>query len=236
MARHSKWHNIQARKGKQDKVRANVFTKIARLITVAARAGGDPETNVSLRLAIDKAKAVNMPKDNIDRAVKRGTGELADEARLEEIIYEGFGPGGVAFLVEAVTDNKNRTAGDLKHIFAAHGGALGGPGSVQWQFAHVGVIRVTRGSFRHDGDVELALIDAGAEDIREEDNIVEVYSPVEKFQQVLAAVEKARLSVEDSGLEWTAKEKMTIADTAGADQLFEALDEHDDVKAVYTNL
>lgn len=241
MSGHSKWHNIQAHKGKQDKIRANAFTKIGRMIMVAARqSGGDPTMNFSLRLALEKAKEVNLPKDNIDRAIKKGTGELQGEA-LEEILYEGFGPGGVAVLVEAVTDNKNRMAGDVKHLFAGHGGSLAGPGSVQWQFVRLGVVRLDESQKSKvkslKSDFELKLIDAGAEDIIESEFGVEIRSSVPHFQKVMEAVQSFDLKPDEAGLEWVAKE--TIAPPAEAvdrmHALYEALDGHDDVRAVYTN-
>jgi len=133
MSGHSKWHNIQGRKGKQDAIRSGQFTKIAKLIAVAARNGGDPAMNFSLRIAIEKAKEVGMSKDNIERAIKRGTGEL-EGTQIEEAIYEGYGPGGVAVLVKCLTDNKNRTVSDIKHIFSKHGGSMTGAGSVMWIF------------------------------------------------------------------------------------------------------
>lgn len=246
MARHSKWHNIQVRKGKQDKMRANTFTKAARLITVAARqGGGDPEANFALRLAIERARAMNVPKENIERAVRRGTGNMDGEV-LEEMVYGGFGPGGVAILVEAVTDNKNRTAGDLKHIFGSHGGSLGSPGSVQWQFQRCGVVRMQPApigasgneKFRMQNDGELKLIEAGMDDICKSEAGVEIFCPVDRLPAVLETVNSFGLEPDDAGLEWVAKETMTLALEAESQvqALVEALEEHDDVKAVYTNL
>src|SRR3989344_2436035 len=141
MSGHSKWHNIQGRKGKQDAKRSNLFTKFAKGITVAAQSGGgDSEMNFSLRIAIEKAKAVGMPKDNIERAIKRGTGELNDGNKVETVIYEGYGPGGIAILLKALTDNKNRTVSDVKHLLTEHGGSMAGPGSVLWMFEQWGLV------------------------------------------------------------------------------------------------
>lgn len=241
MAGHSKWANIKHKKGKADKARSNIFTKVSRMITVAAReGGGDPDMNVALRLAIQKAKAANMPKDNISRAVKRGTGELKDGAVLEEIIYEGFGPNGVAFLVDSVTDNKNRTVSEVKHAFSKHGGSLGGPGSVQWQFERKGVIRFTadkKAAITDWDEFQLSLMDAGAEDILDEQEGVEIVSPVESFQAVVTLFEQSGIDPDDSGLEWVAKEKVTLDESTAnkVSTLYEALDELDDVRAVYTN-
>src|SRR3989338_3746709 len=167
MSGHSKWHNIQGRKGKQDAIRSGQFTKIAKLIAVAARNGGDAAANFSLRIAIEKAKEVGMPKDNIERAIKRGTGEL-EGAQIEEVIYEGYGPGGVAVLVKCLTDNKNRTVSDIKHIFSVHGGSMAWAGSVMWMFAQMGIVTVRSSEFTvRREENELALIEAGAEEIKD---------------------------------------------------------------------
>lgn len=241
MARHSKWHNIQERKGKQDKKRGATFTKLARFITIAAQNGGDPEMNFSLRLAIEKARAANMPKDNIDRAVKKGTGELAGEA-LDELTYEGFAPGGVAMLIDVVTDNKNRSVGDVKMIANKNGGSIGGPGSVQWQFDRRGVVRVSVDeAAAHLGDketIELALIEAGAIDITWNENGLEVVSTIEDLKKVTAALGNFRLTPSESGLEWIARETAEVDEETASKvmDLIDALEEHDDVRAVYTNL
>ncbi len=238
MSGHSKWHNIQGRKGKQDAVKSGVFTKLAKAVTIAAQKGGDPATNFSLRLAIDKAKAASMPKDNIDRAVKRGTGELADEARMEELLYEGFGPAGTAILVKVVSNNKNRTAPEIKHLFSKNGGNIGGPGSVQWMFGEWGVIEVSK-VYLKDGrlDLEMKLIEAGAEDIGDEDEGIIVRTKVENLQKVLNALKDAGIEPLRSGIEWIAKDTVALSD---ADQekladLFGALEEHDDVADYFTN-
>lgn len=241
MARHSKWHNIQERKGKQDKKRGVTFTKLARFITIAAQNGGDPEMNFSLRLAIEKARAANMPKDNIDRAIKKGTGELAGEA-LDELTYEGFAPGGVAMLIDVVTDNKNRSVGDVKMIAHKNGGTIGGPGSVQWQFDRRGVVRVGASEaalhLPDQENIELALIEAGAIDITWDENGLEIISTIENLKKVTAALSNFRLVPNESGLEWVARETAEV-DEETANQvmnLIDALEEHDDVRAVYTNL
>ncbi|HAT03622.1 MAG TPA: YebC/PmpR family DNA-binding transcriptional regulator [Candidatus Magasanikbacteria bacterium] len=242
MSGHSKWHNIQAKKGKADKARSNVFTKIARMITVAVQqGGGDSTMNFTLRLAIDKAKAANMPKENIDRAIKRGTGELDDGTTLQELLYEGFGPGGVAILVEVVTDNPNRSASEVKNVFSKKGGSMGGPGSVKWQFSRLGVVRLgTNEKLKIENkksDFELALIEAGADDIEESEMGIEIRCAVEKFKNVLDVVQSFGLEPDDSGLQWIAKEDVSIdAETsAKVQQLYDAFDELDDVREVYTN-
>lgn len=220
-------------------MKSGMFTKYAKLITVAAReGGGDQSMNFNLRLLIDKAKAVNMPKDNIERAVKRGTGELNDGTVFEEGVYEGFGPGGVGVLVEAVTDNKNRTAGDIKHLFSSHGGSLAGPGAVQWQFHRCGVVRVAAGQVKNKEEFELALMDTGVDDIVEGEFGFEIRTPVEKFQRVMETVKAMDIEPEESALEWVAKETVALdTDKAASVQaLYEALEDHDDVRAVFTNL
>lgn len=243
MSGHSKWHNIQGKKGKADKLKSGQFTKVTRMITVAAKEGGaDPEMNFTLRLAIDKAKEVNMPKDNIERAIKRGTGELNDGSTWEGAMYEGFGPGGVALLIDAVTDNKNRTSGEIKNILSKNGGSFAGPGSVQWQFMHKGVIRVDAEQkskiTNKKSDFELALMDAGVEDIIESEEGEEIICAVENFRKVLEAVQSFGLEPASSALEWIAKERVEVDDEAGEKvmKLVDALDENDDVKEVYTNL
>ncbi len=238
MSGHSKWHNIQGRKGKQDAVKSGVFTKLAKTISIAAQKGGDPATNFSLRLAIDKAKESSMPKDNIDRAIKRGTGELSDEARMEELLYEGFGPGGTAILVKVVTNNKNRSAPEIKHIFSAHGGTIGGPGSVQWMFGEWGIVEVSKDYFK-DGrlELEMNMIEAGAEDIADEAEGIIIKTKIENLQKVLLALKNLKIEPLRSGIEWVAKDSVVVNDDVGEKLagLFEALDEHDDVEDYFTN-
>jgi len=242
MSGHSKWHNIQGKKGKADKARGNIFTKLAKAITIAAQhGGGDPEMNFSLRIAIEKAKATNMPKDNIEKAIKRGVGELDGGAQLQELVYEGFGPSGVAVLVEALTDNSNRTASEIKHVFGRFGGSLGGPGSVQWQFQHLGVIHlgeIIRNKIQETkDDFELALIDAGADDIIDNETDIEIRCAMEKFSDVVGALKKIGIEPDDSGLEWIAKECVKLDDEASVKvgKFYDALDELDDVENIYTN-
>jgi len=243
MSGHSKWHNIQGKKGKADKARSNIFTKVARLIMVSAReGGGNPDMNFSLRIAVDKAKAVNMPKDNIERAIKSGTGDAKDGKVIEEVIYEGFGPSGVAFLVEALTDNKNRTVSEVKNMFFRFGGSMGSAGTVKWMFVRLGVIRLDESQKSKvqksiKSDFELALIEAGAEDIIDSEFGLEIRCPVEKFQIVLEVVKKNGLEPESPGLEWIAKEPVALdeATSEKVSHLYDAFDEMDDVREVYTN-
>lgn len=242
MSGHSKWHNIQATKNKADKARSGIFTKVSRMITVAAKeGGGDPTANFSLRLAIDKARAANMPKDNIERAIKRGTGELKDAEQIEEVLYEGFGPGGVAVLVETLTDNKNRTSSDLKNVFTKFGGSISGVGSVKWQFNRQGVIRLGESEKQKveskKSEFELELIDAGAGDIIDSGFGLEIRCPMEKFQKVSEVVKKYGLETESSGLEWVVKEEIKLDEPTSnkMQELYQALEEMEDVKEIYTN-
>ncbi len=242
MSGHSKWHNIQATKNKMDKARSGIFTKVSRMITVAAKeGGGDPAANFSLRLAIDKARAANMPKDNIERAIKRGTGELKDAEQIEEVLYEGFGHGGVAVLAEVLTDNKNRTVSDLKNIFTKFGGSIAGVGAVRWQFERLGVVRLGESEKykveSKKNEFELELIDVGASDIIESEFGLEIRCPMEKFQKVLDAVKKCGIEPESSGLEWVAKEEIKLDEAVSKkmQELYSALEEMDDVKEIYTN-
>lgn len=241
MSGHSKWHNIQGKKGKADKARSGEFTKVSRLITVAARqGGGDPTMNFGLRLAVDKAKAVNMPKENIERAIKRGTGELNEGAQLEELTYEGFGPGGAAVLVEVFTDNRNRTGGEVKNIFSKNGGTMGSAGTVQWQFKHMAVVRISEEQMKKlpsRDEFDLSLIDAGAEDLIESEYGLEIRGGVTALQHILEKVKSWNLETEDAALEWVAKETIQLSseESEKLQHLYDVLEDFDDVRAVYTN-
>lgn len=242
MSGHSKWHNIQQRKGKQDARRSNLFTKFAKAITVAAQeGGGDPTMNFSLRLAIEKSKAVGMPKDNVDRAVKRGTGEL-EGGKMEEALYEAFGPAGVAILIKVVTDNKNRTVSDIKHILLENGGSFGSAGSVQWMFEHKGVILVSSSQLVTNkiskDDFELRMIDTGADDILDsEEGKLEIRTKVESFQKVLNVLKELKIEVESPGLQWVAKNPVPVDQQTEEKigKLFGDFDENDDVEDYFTN-
>jgi YebC/PmpR family DNA-binding regulatory protein len=236
MAGHSKWANIRFRKGAQDVKRGKIFTKLIREITTAARSGGpDPESNPRLRLAIDKAKAQSMPKDNIDRAVKRGSGELGD-ASYEEVRYEGYGPNGVAVMIDCLTDNRNRTAADVRHAFAKHGGNLGADGSVAYLFSHVGLLSYPAGS-DEDRIVE-AAIESGASDVAvNDDGSIDVLCEPEDFEAVCAAMRARKLDPEHAEVTMRAATKAPV-EPAGAEtllKLFDALDDLDDVQQVYSN-
>lgn len=240
MSGHSKWHSIKHHKGLADTKRAAIFTKLGRAITVAAKEGGaDPTTNFRLRLATDSAKRANMPKDNIERAIKRGTGELKDANQIGEIVYEGYGPNAIAFIIETLTDNKNRTVSDLKHIFSKHGGNLGG--SVMWMFDRKGVIRVLKNAFEENkpsDELELLLIDAGLSDIHEADDMLVFITEMDALQSVEKILLDQGIGSESSGLEYLPKEYRSI-DSSTRDQLeklFEALEDNEDVNEFYTNV
>lgn len=233
MSGHSKWHSIKQKKGAADAKKGKIFTKLARAITVAAKGNPDPGANFQLRLAIDQAKSANMPKDNIERAISHATGEGKDA--LEEVMYEAYGPGGVAIIIEALTDNKNRTVANLKHIFASYGGSLASSGSVAYMFERKGMVRL-KSIGANPEEMELALIDAGAEDIGDEDGMKVIISAPEKLKNILNAL--GEIEVEYSGLEWVAKERVTPDEETleRIDKLFNALEEDDDVNDYSSNL
>ncbi len=236
MAGHSKWANIQHRKGAQDKKRGKLFTKLIREITVAARmGGGDPDANPRLRLAIDKAKAQSMPKDNIERAVKRGSGEL-DGADYEEMRYEGYGPGGTAVMVDCLTDNRNRTVAEVRYAFSKFGGNLGADGSVNYLFNHVGQLMYPPGS-DEDAIME-AAIEAGAEDvIIDDDGSIEVLTDPAEYEKVSKAMHAAGHEPDAAQLTMRASTSATLerTDAAAMVQLLEMLEDLDDVQEVYSN-
>jgi YebC/PmpR family DNA-binding regulatory protein len=236
MSGHSKWSQIKRQKGAHDAKRGAVFTKVAREISMAARAGGgDPDANFKLRLAMEKARAVNMPADNVKRAIERAAG-AGDGEQYEEIVYEGYGPGGVAILVEAATDNRNRTAADVRAIFTKAGGQLAGSGAVAWQFEPRGLIAISRA--RHDADeVALLAIDAGADDVDTEGDPIEVLTDPGDLETVRRALEAAGVGVESAELTMHARNTVEV-DAAHARQnlrLIEHLEDHDDVTRVTAN-
>ena len=237
MSGHSKWHSIRHKKAIVDARRGKLFTKLMREIMVAARlGGGDPDKNPRLRKAIQAARDANMPKENIERAIKKGTGELEGE-KFEEVSYEGYGPGGVAVYIEAMTDNKNRTASEIRHIFAKHGGNLGESGCVSWMFKRKGYIVVEKSKVSSEDELFEIVLDAGAEDMKEDGSNYVIYTSPEDFETVVKALQ-------EKGIEIAAKEIGMIPDTyvklegKQAEQmikLMEALEDHDDVQHVWAN-
>lgn len=237
MSGHSKWSTIKRQKGITDSRRSAVFTKLGRQITVAARlGGGDPAMNFRLRLAIDTAKAANLPNDNIERAIKAGTGEGKDSL-TKEVLYEGFGPGGTAIMVEAITDNSNRTSAEIRNVFTKHGGSMGSHNSVGWMFALSGVTKVAL-TADHDQleSLELLAIDAGADDVREEDAQIVIISSPEKVSAIRAILEKTISNI-DTAIEYmpTTTVEVNDQDRQKLHTLLEALDELDDITRVSSN-
>jgi YebC/PmpR family DNA-binding regulatory protein len=236
MSGHSKWSSIKHKKGAADAKRGKIFSKLIKEITVAARmGGGDPDGNPRLRSAIWAAKAENMPKDNIERAIKKGTGELEGTA-YEETNYEGYGPGGVAVLVDCLTDNKNRAVADVKHLFERHGGNLGEPGCVAWMFEKKGLIVLERDKVDEEQLLELAL-EAGAEDVREEETEFEVISSPSDFEAVKSAMDGAGLPYTVAEIGMIPKNTVKVEGKKAQQMLnlMQALEDNDDVSHVYAN-
>ena len=237
MSGHSKWSTIKRKKAANDAKRGKVFTRLSREITIAARSGGDPEMNAALALAIDKAKAENMPKDNIERAIKRGTGELKDAAEIVEVIYEAYGPNGVALLIEVATDNRNRTLADLKHRLNRVGGSMAEPGSVSWQFEQKGYIAIPSDGLDYD-EVFMAAAEAGAEDVIDGGDVYEIYTPRDELHGVLGALKQAGVQTEEARLDWVPKTVLDLSPEASMKvmNLIEDLEDADDTQMVYSNL
>jgi YebC/PmpR family DNA-binding regulatory protein len=237
MAGHSKWANIKHKKGAADAKRGRVFTKLIKEITVAARIGGSQvDGNPRLRLAVDKARAQSVPKDNIERAIKKGLGELGGVS-IEEVAYEGYGPAGVALLVDGATDNKTRTVAEIRNIFAKKGGNMGETGSVSWMFEKKGVIRIDANSISEESLFEKAL-EVGADDIKREDDVFLVTTSFEDFHTVQAALAKLGLAIKEAGVEMLPKNTIRIESEEQAQKLFsliEALEDNDDVQNVWAN-
>lgn len=239
MSGHSKWANIKHRKGAEDARRGKIFTKHAKLIALAARAGSDPETNSALRVAIDGARAENVPRDNIDRAIKKGAGEGKGAAAMEEIFYEGFGPGGAALYVETLTDNRNRTLTNVKHIFTKNGGNFGSAGTVGYLFKKKGVININVAEAGKSGDeIELAAIDAGAEDVISEGETMKIYTEPTTVMKAKSALEAAGIKVSSASQTYVPQTNVQISDTETARQLLkliELIEEDEDVSEVFSN-
>jgi YebC/PmpR family DNA-binding regulatory protein len=236
MSGHSKWHTIKHKKGALDAKRGKLFTKLIREMTIAARiGGGDPDANPRLRTAVDKAKASNMPSDNITRAIKKGTGEL-EGTTYEELLLEGYGPGGVAILVEGTTDNRNRTVSEIRHVFTKHGGNLGGAGSVAYMFKPKGVIAIAAEKTTEEKLMEIAL-EAGAEDIESEAQGFTVYTTQHDFEAVRDAIKKAGIEPDEAEVKKLADNNVALEGPKAQQllKLVEALDDHDDVQSVWDN-
>ena len=235
MSGHSKWSQIKHKKAKTDAARGKAFSKVTRLITVAARqGGGNPETNASLRIAIQKAREMNMPQENIEKAIKRGTGEL-EGVNYEEVIYEGYAPGGVAVMVEATTDNRNRTTAEIRHIFSRRGGTLAESGSVSWIFERKGLISFEKEDVDEE-ELMMVAIEAGAEDIEEGESTIDVITPSD-FDRVREAIEHAGIPYVLAQVTMLPKTRVNLEGKTAQQvlELIDALEEHDDVQEVYSN-
>jgi len=238
MSGHSKWHNIQARKSVTDAKKGKSYSKHAKLIEVAARSGGDIVTNATLRSAVERAKADGVPNANIERSIKKGTGELKDDTVITEGLYEAFGPAGTVLLAEVLTDNKNRSLQSIKLILQKNGGAIGEAGTVAWMFDKVGLIEVALGSGKNADDIELAAIDAGASDVSVEDGYVEVKTDPSDLHAVKKSLETAGCTIKKSEITYVPKNTLQVADVEKAKQvlkLIDLLEEDDDVTNVFSN-
>ncbi len=236
MSGHSKWSQIKHKKAKTDAARGKAFSKVIRLITVAARqGGGNPETNARLRIAIQKAREMNMPQENIEKAIKRGTGEL-EGINYEEVIYEGYAPGGVAVMVEATTDNRNRTTAEIRHIFSRRGGSLAESGSVSWIFERKGLISFEKDSVDEE-ELMMVAIEAGAEDIEEGESTIDVITSPSDFDRVREAIERAGIPCVLAQVTMLPKTRVNLEGKTAQQvlELIDALEEHDDVQEVYSN-
>jgi YebC/PmpR family DNA-binding regulatory protein len=239
MSGHSKWHSIKHKKAKEDAKRGNMFGKLSRSITVAAKEGGsgDPDNNVALANVIAKAKEYNMPWDNIDKAIKRGTGEI-EGVRYETIMYEGYGAGGTAIMVEVMTENRNRTAADIRNIFSKSGSNLGEAGCVGWLFERKGIILVDKKDVKDEEAFMLDVIDSGAEDIEEDSGTYEIIVLPHDLMKVKQNLEKNNVAVKSSEITYVPKSTLTVSkkEAEKVFRLINTLDDHDDVQNVYSNV
>jgi YebC/PmpR family DNA-binding regulatory protein len=237
MSGHSKWATTKHKKEARDAKRAGAFTRLSRNISLAARQGGDPDTNFTLRLAIEKAREGNMPKDNIEKAIKKGTGEL-DGATIEELLLEAYAVGGVALIIEVITDNKNRTIPELKAILSKAGGSMAGANSVKWMFERKGVIRLSLENVADKDNLILSLLDAGASDAVEEDRGLTIYCAFEDFEKLRQWLEANSHNPSYAEMEWVAKDKVEVDEQIRekVEALIETLEDNDDVNSVFSNL
>lgn len=237
MAGHSKWANIKHKKAKEDAKRGQVFTKVGRKITVAAKEGGpDPETNVRLRLAIEEARAVNMPNDNIERAIQRAVGGL-EGVTYSEVYYEGYGPNGVAIMLHTLTDNRNRTAGELRHRFSKYGGNLGESGCVAWMFDRRGLLVLERSDDLDEDEVMLQALEAGAADVVVEGDVIQIYTDPSEFMQIKGELEEQGLTFLGAEISFIPQNTVQVSaeQAESIERLIDMLEELDEVQEVYTN-
>ncbi|MCR4430787.1 MAG: YebC/PmpR family DNA-binding transcriptional regulator [Tepidanaerobacteraceae bacterium] len=237
MSGHSKWANIKHKKAKVDAQKGKLYTKFSKMIIVATREGGpDPNANSRLKDIIEKAKEANMPNENIMRAIKRGSGELGG-ADYEEITYEGYGPGGAAILLDVMTDNRNRTAAEMRHIFDKHGGNLGEAGCVAWMFDKKGLFIIEKNENTDVDNIMMVAIDSGADDVEEQDDSIEITTSPEQFETVKKALEQNNIRISSAEVTLLPKTTLTLStkESESMERLLEALEDHDDVQNVYTN-
>jgi YebC/PmpR family DNA-binding regulatory protein len=237
MSGHSKWSTIKRKKGVADAKRGAIFTRLAKEITIASRDGGDPDTNFRLRLAVDKARAENMPKDNIERAIKKGSGEDKDGTIFEEVTFEGYGPHGSALMVTCVTDNRNRTVPDMRHAFSKSGGTMAEPGAVGWQFDRKSYFSFHSSELNFDKAFELG-IEAGADDVIDGGETIEIYGPVESFKTIADALHNAKVKPEEAGLRMVPKQEveLDVEATLKFMKMVETIEDLDDVQDVFHNV
>jgi len=239
MSGHSKWHSIKHKKAKEDAKRGNIFGKLSKSITIAAKegGGGDPENNFMLSNAIAKAKEYNMPMENIERAIKRGTGEI-DGEKFETMMYEGYGPGGTAIMVEVMTENKNRTAADIRNLFSKHSGNLGETGCVGWLFERKGIILVDKKEVKDEESFMLDVIDSGAEDIEEDEETYEIKTNTNEFISVRKNLDEKNIKIKSAEVLYIPKSTVEVSKKDGEKvlKLINLLDDHDDVQNVYSNI
>lgn len=244
MSGHSHFSSIKHKKAFEDEKRGRIFSKLARMISVAVKDGADPDSNSKLRQVLDEAKKFNMPKDKVEKAIKRGTGEIQG-GKLEEIIYEAFGPGGIAIIVECITDNKNRTLAEVKHVLQKYNGKLAESGSVKWLFERKGIITLQinneeTSANKDKASIELIAIESGAEDIdyNEKKNILDIYTKTEDLEKVKENLVNQKIEIDSSCLEWVAKDNVDVdeKEKSSCEKVFEELDEKDDVQNIYSNL
>jgi len=238
MSGHSKWSTIKHKKAQADARRGAIYTKLAREIQIATReGGGDPDTNFNLRLAIDRAKAANMPNSNIERAIKRGTGEDRDAAQMEKILYEGYAPHGIALLMNCITDNRNRTVAAIRHVLTKHGGSMGSEGSVSWQFTRKSYFTIPIEDISFEDLFEIA-VETGADDVVEDDEYYEIIGPVEVFKNVHDKLKASGIKPENSGLRMDPNQEveLSLEKTLQVMKVIDILEELDDIQAVYSNL
>ncbi|MEA3344414.1 MAG: YebC/PmpR family DNA-binding transcriptional regulator [Patescibacteria group bacterium] len=239
MSGHSHAKTILHKKQISDAKRGKIFSKLSRLISITARQGANPETNSKLRQVLEEAKKFHLPKENIERAIKKGSGELGDEARLEEFIFEAYGPGGIALIIEGITDNKNRALGEIKQILSQNKGKFAGSGSVKWLFERKGCVTIDNEQETIDKEeMEMKAIEAGAEDIDWQNNIINIYVFPENLEKTKENLEKQKIDIDYSSLDWVAKEKIEIKedDKQACEKLFDILDDNEAVQGVYSNL